>query len=731
MSSACVNIMTASTANHLWSLDDVLGQGATACVYKARNKKTGELVAVKVFNLASYNRPYEVQMREFEVLQKLNHVNIVKLFAVEEMHMNPKQKVLVMEFCSGGSLLNLLEEPENAFGLAESEFLIVLQCVVQGMNHLRENGVVHRDIKPGNIMRQVGEDGRSVYKLTDFGAARELEDDEKFVSIYGTEEYLHPDMYERAVLRKPQHKAYGVSVDLWSIGVTFYHAATGSLPFIPYGGPRKNKKVMYKITTEKPEGAIAGVQKMEDGHIEWSYRLPHCCQLSEGLKTQVVPVLASILEANQEKCWGFVQFFAATTDILHRITVHIFSLQQATAHSIYIHFHNTVSIFFEDVQAQTGIEPAAQQYLFLGHPLILEPSMKIVNLPNTTPDRPIILISRRPEKLVGPPYKEPEAPAMPTKFDVMADYSFSKTIVGVIHQYLRIARSLQMYRELILQGYYSYIENTSFECSNVAHRIAMVNMKLLSSISTEEHLHLFAQRIAHELPDFVDNKKKLPLIEEDLQRMYGSGVREFQNQLQHLRVILSKHSDILAQDKSIQKMEVLLGKIVAVHQQYCKDRITGKLSYNDEQIHKFEKLNLSSYIKKVKSLFKDECLQKYQDVLMAAGSWNRVLYEMQANLEQFGVVLRQRMGDLHVCEAQQNKVLDRAVLRALQQPAGADGVDGQKKDDEHLIFKMNRLKVEMEAVARELQNNNNMIESLAVVTATLPLEKKVPQANRP
>lgn len=58
------------------------------------------------------------------------------------------------------------------------------------MNHLRENGVVHRDIKPGNIMRQVGEDGRSVYKLTDFGAARELEDDEKFMSIYGTEEYL-------------------------------------------------------------------------------------------------------------------------------------------------------------------------------------------------------------------------------------------------------------------------------------------------------------------------------------------------------------------------------------------------------------------------------------------------------------------------------------------------------------------------------------------------------------
>lgn len=45
------------------------------------------------------------------------------------MQANPKQKVLVMEYCSGGSLLNLLEEPENAFGLPESEFLIVMQCV--------------------------------------------------------------------------------------------------------------------------------------------------------------------------------------------------------------------------------------------------------------------------------------------------------------------------------------------------------------------------------------------------------------------------------------------------------------------------------------------------------------------------------------------------------------------------------------------------------------------------
>ncbi|CDQ69848.1 unnamed protein product [Oncorhynchus mykiss] len=179
---------------------------------------TGQQVAVKVFKLMSYSRPYKVQMREFEMLRRLNHNNIVKLFSVEELR--SKQRVWVMEYCSGGSLLSLLVEPENAFGLPEPELLIVLHCVVHGMNHLRENRVVHQDIKPGNIIRQVGEDGRSIYKQTEFGAARELEDDEKFVSLYGTEEYVHPDINECAVLRKPQQKAYGVSADLWSIFTT-------------------------------------------------------------------------------------------------------------------------------------------------------------------------------------------------------------------------------------------------------------------------------------------------------------------------------------------------------------------------------------------------------------------------------------------------------------------------------------------------------------------------------
>ncbi|XP_048111479.1 LOW QUALITY PROTEIN: inhibitor of nuclear factor kappa-B kinase subunit epsilon [Alosa alosa] len=713
--------MTASTAGYLWSLEDILGQGATASVHKARNKKTGELVAVKVFNVVSYSRPYEVQMREFEMLRRLNHVNIVKLFTVEEMHMNPKQKVLVMEYCSGGSLLNQLEEPENAFGLPEAEFLIVLQCVVHGMNHLRQNGVVHRDIKPGNIMRQVGEDGRSIYKLTDFGAARELEDDEKFMSIYGTEEYLHPDMYERAVLRKPQQKTYGVSVDLWSVGVTFYHAACGSLPFVPYGGPRRNKQTMYKITTEKPTGAIAGLQRVLDGPIEWSYQLPHQCQLSEGLKGQMVPVLAGILEANQDKCWGFDQFLAATTDILHRVTVHLFSLQQATAHTIYIHFYNTASIFCEEVQAQMGMEVDLQSFLYQGHRLLLEPGMKVVNLPPTTPQRPLFLFGRRPNNTREPRHREPESQVIPTRFDVMADYSFSKTMVGVIHQYLKLTRSLHMTRDLMLQGFYSYMSRAHVDCEAAIPKISIITVKLQSCLNLEDKIYSLSQSHSN-FTECSDNQRRLRQVQENLP-VYANGIREFQNKVEHLQVELAKHSETLAEDKNVQKMEILLGKIVCIHQQFRKDRSMGNLSYNDEQIHKFEKINLSTHIKKVKSLYRDDCMKKLQDVLLSSDSWTSVLFEIQSRLQDFSTFFRQLMEDLQVCYEEQNKCLDEALQRVLQSASGSEGTG---KD--HMILRMNRLKDEMEVLARELQSNNRIIESLGAVNSGIVLQ---PDAAQP
>lgn len=81
----------------------------------------------------------------------MNHENIVKLLAIEEEQDN-KGKVIVMELCTGGSLFNILDDPENTYGLEEAEFLLVLAHLYAGIKHLRENDLVHRDLKPGEFL---------------------------------------------------------------------------------------------------------------------------------------------------------------------------------------------------------------------------------------------------------------------------------------------------------------------------------------------------------------------------------------------------------------------------------------------------------------------------------------------------------------------------------------------------------------------------------------------------
>uniref|UniRef100_A0A452TB45 Inhibitor of nuclear factor kappa-B kinase subunit epsilon n=1 Tax=Ursus maritimus TaxID=29073 RepID=A0A452TB45_URSMA len=651
-----------STANYLWHTDDLLGQGATASVYKARNKKSGELVAVKVFNTASYLRPHEVQVREFEVLRKLNHQNIVKLFAVEETG-GSRQKVLVMEYCSSGSLLSVLESPENAFGLPEEEFLVVLRCVVAGMNHLRENGIVHRDIKPGNIMRLMGEEGQSIYKLTDFGAARELDDDEKFVSVYGTEEYLHPDMYERAVLRKPQQKTFGVTVDLWSIGVTLYHAATGSLPFIPFGGPRRNKEMMYRITTEKPAGAIAGTQRQQNGPLEWSYSLPITCRLSTGLQTQLVPILANILEVEQAKCWGFDQFFAETSDILQRVVVHVFSLSQAVLHHVYIHAHNTIAIFLEAVYEQTQVAPQHQEYLFEGHLCVLEPSLSAQHIAHTTSSSPLTLFSTASETPKGLAFRDPaqDIPKFFPKVDLQSDYTTSKSVLGAGYQALWLAQTLLAGQELMLRGA-GWMGRRTLE----GVRVAL--LFLSSSLGTERVSSVSGTLEIEEVKKVTELKSRLRALAEALSRC-SHRITETQSCLSNLSSELLKNRDQVHADRSIQKIQCCLDKMNLIYKQFKKSRMRPGLGYNEEQIHKLDKVNFSRLAKRLLKVFQEKCVQKYQTSLVTHGMWMREVHETRNRLRMVGCSVAAHNTEAQGVQESLSKILDRLSHQLLQDRA--------------------------------------------------------------
>ncbi|XP_050550690.1 inhibitor of nuclear factor kappa-B kinase subunit epsilon [Spodoptera frugiperda] len=429
--------------NYVWCTTSVLGKGATGAVFQGVNKNNGEPVAVKTFNQLSHMRPHDVQMREFEVLKKVKHENIVKLLAIEE-EQEGRGKVIVMELCTGGSLFNILDDPENTYGLQEHEFLLVLEHLTAGMKHLRDNNLVHRDLKPGNIMKYINEDGTTTYKLTDFGAARELQEEEQFVSLYGTEEYLHPDMYERAVLRKPVGKSFGATVDLWSIGVTLYHVATGQLPFRPYGG-RRNKETMFYITTKKASGVIAGTQTTENGPIDWARDLPSHCQLSVGLRKLVTPLLAGLLEVDPHRIWTFEKFFSEVQITTSTTPVHVFHVNKAASIKVFLKPDEKYEHLQTYICEQTSVVAESQILLYKDQLMqtVVDDNTLGKEYPETTAEEPLILFNKNNNNVsMAPEPDVPKFPVFPNIVSVENDASQAKTACSVGHVIKRRVEAL-------------------------------------------------------------------------------------------------------------------------------------------------------------------------------------------------------------------------------------------------------------------------------------------------
>ncbi|EEB15763.1 serine/threonine-protein kinase TBK1, putative [Pediculus humanus corporis] len=632
------------SANYVWCTTSVLGKGATGAVFQGVNKNNGEPVAVKTFNQISHMRPHDVQVREFEVLKKVKHENIVKLLAIEE-EQEGRGKVIVMELCTGGSLFNILDDPENTYGLQEEEFLLVVEHLSAGMKHLRDNNLVHRDLKPGNIMKFISDDGTTIYKLTDFGAARELEEDQQFMSLYGTEEYLHPDMYERAVLKKPVGKTFGATVDLWSIGVTLYHVATGNLPFRPYGG-RRNKETMYYITAKKASGVISGIQSTESGPIEWSKELPNNCQLSAGIKKLVTPLLGGLLEVDPQRIWNFERFFNEVTNILSRKLIHIFHVNNLQMIRVYLHPEETYDELQNLLTEQTDITPQNQILLLKEKPLlsIVEETTLGKGYPKFDEMEPIMLFSKENNNVnVILENDGPKFPSFQNTISVESDASLGKVACSVGHVCKRKIEKISKASKFC----HNCVQSFTTAISNDLDRVVAKSEKLkemtkyvertvFSTVQADKATKALTDFMSIKYSDSNDNFKgnelsnEFSVLSRELLSELGPAIQQLHQRygvektLKQEWVKLVKTLNCPMETRAPARARTLVERLRDSWQHLLRDRASRSLTYNDEQFHVLERIKVGETGKRLKNLLELECQPEITQLADALADWYKV-----------------------------------------------------------------------------------------------------------
>lgn len=197
--------------NGRYEILGLVGEGATAIVYRARDRKLNRIVALKVLHPQSRPAAQQRFLQEALASAQLHHPNIMSIFDLDE---DLGQQFLVVEFIEGTPLSDLI--PVSLRVAVETGMQIA-----RALHYAHQRGIIHRDIKPANIMVTPG--GQA--KLMDLGLA--LPPEAKRVTaagmIIGTPAYLSPE--------QAQGQALDFRTDIYSLGVVLFEAVTGQLPF--------------------------------------------------------------------------------------------------------------------------------------------------------------------------------------------------------------------------------------------------------------------------------------------------------------------------------------------------------------------------------------------------------------------------------------------------------------------------------------------------------------------
>ncbi|MCR8979161.1 Stk1 family PASTA domain-containing Ser/Thr kinase [Brevibacillus laterosporus] len=200
-----------------YQLEEVIGGGGMAIVYKARDLVLNRIVAVKLLRpqFGTDEDFVERFRREAQAVASLSHHNIVNVYDVgqdDDIH------YMVMEYIEGSTLKEIITAQG---GMMMSEAVRIAMQVCDALDHAHQNQIIHRDIKPHNIM--IGTNGR--VKVTDFGIARAVTSQTitQTGSVLGSVHYFSPEQARGGITAEKS--------DIYSLGIVLYEMVTGTLPF--------------------------------------------------------------------------------------------------------------------------------------------------------------------------------------------------------------------------------------------------------------------------------------------------------------------------------------------------------------------------------------------------------------------------------------------------------------------------------------------------------------------
>ena len=199
-----------------YSIDQTIGKGTFSVVKLGINKKTKEKLAIKILKKKKIVHKEDAERieREINILKKLDHINVIKIYKINE---DEEKYYIVMEFCENGELFHYIVERQR---LKEEKAAFFFYQLINGLEYIHSKNIVHRDLKPENLL--LGKD--NILKIIDFGLSNFCEPDNYLETPCGSPCYASPEMVSG-------EKYNGHMIDIWSTGIILFAMLCGYLPF--------------------------------------------------------------------------------------------------------------------------------------------------------------------------------------------------------------------------------------------------------------------------------------------------------------------------------------------------------------------------------------------------------------------------------------------------------------------------------------------------------------------